>query len=116
MRDAQPRAQWAALETVHARAQAHVRLASQQNSWNGIAASRFRVGQHDVTLPPLAVPAFGVSYGEPFRLERVLNGQYTSGSVTPGQLSILPPDAGARWVFDGTGDVALVYVSRNILD
>jgi AraC family transcriptional regulator len=108
--------EWLALETVHARTQAHVRLASRENTWTGIAASRFCAGVHDVQLPPLAVPAFGVSYGDPFRLERVLNGRRTSGSVTPGQLSILPPDAETRWIFDRTGDVALVFLSRSILD
>jgi AraC family transcriptional regulator len=116
MRDGRSGSEWQALETVHARAQAHVRLASRRDIWDGIAASRFCVGEHDVRLPPLAVPAFGVSYGKPFRLERVLNGQRTSGSVTPGQLSILPPDADTRWIFDRTGDVALVYLSRSILD
>ena len=27
-----------------------------------------------------------------------------------------PPDAGTRWIFDSTGDVALVYLSRAVLD
>jgi AraC family transcriptional regulator len=116
MRDARPRAEWEALETVHARAQAHVRLASHEDRWSGIAASRFRVGQHDFSLPLLGVPVFGVSYGEPFRLERTLNGRRTSGSVTPGQLSILPPDDETRWVFDRSGDVALVNLSRALLN
>lgn len=83
---------------------------------NGIAASRFRLGQHDVSLPPLTVPAFGVNYGAPLRLERTLYGRRTSGSVTPGHLAILPPDADTRWIFDRTGDVVLVYVSRKVLD
>jgi hypothetical protein len=48
-------AEWEALETVHARAQAQVRPASRETTWNGIAASRVRLGQHDVNLPPLAV-------------------------------------------------------------
>jgi hypothetical protein len=69
MRDAEPRAEWKALETVHTRAQAQVRLVSQENAWNGIAASRFRPGRHDVNLPPLTVPAFGVNFGDPLRLD-----------------------------------------------
>jgi AraC family transcriptional regulator len=116
MTDAGPTAEWKALETVHARAQAHVRLASAEGGWNGIAASRFRLGQHDVSLPPLTVPAFGVNYGAPLRLERMLHGRRTSGSVAPGHLAILPPDADTRWIFDRTGDVVLVYVSRQVLD
>ena len=63
------RSEWKALETVHTRASANVRLASPESDWNGIAASRFRLGQADVSLPPLGVPAFGVNYGEPLRLE-----------------------------------------------
>jgi AraC family transcriptional regulator len=116
MTDAGPTTEWKALETVHGRAQAHVRLASAEGGWNGIAASRFRLGQHDVSLPPLTVPAFGVNYGAPLRLERTLHGRRTSGSVTPGHLAILPGDAETRWIFDRTGDVVLVYVSRKVLD
>jgi AraC family transcriptional regulator len=113
---AEAAAEWKALETVHTRAQAHVRLASVGSAWKGIAVSRFRLGRNDVCLPPLAVPAFGVSYGAPAQLERTLNGLRVSGTVTPGRLAILPPDVGTRWVFDRTGDVALVYLSRAVLD
>jgi AraC family transcriptional regulator len=109
-------AEWNALETVHAQSNADVRLMSPQNDWNGIAASRFRLGQVDVRLPALAVPAFGVNYGEPLKLERTLHGRRTSGSVMPGQLAILPPDADTRWLFDRTGDVTLVYVSRELFE
>ncbi len=108
--------EWQALETVHAQASADVRLASPEHTWSGIAASRFRLGQVDVRLPPLSVPAFGVNYGEALRLERTLHGHRMSGSVTPGHLAILPPDADTRWVFDKTGDIVLVYVSRSLLD
>jgi AraC family transcriptional regulator len=93
-----------------------LRLASPQDAWNGIAVSRFRLGAVDVRLPPLAVPAFGVNYGEPLKLERTLHGHRMSGSVRPGHLAILPPDAGTRWVFDKTGDIVLVYVSRRLFD
>jgi AraC family transcriptional regulator len=110
------RAEWKALETVHARANARVRLASPGNDWNGIAASRFRLGQVDVSLPALAVPAFGVNYGESLKLERTLHGRKTSGRVSAGQLAILPPDTDTRWIFDKTGDIVLVYVSRKLLD
>jgi AraC family transcriptional regulator len=109
-------AEWTALETVHAQASADVRRASPKNDWSGIAASRFRLGQVDVRLPPLGVPAFGVNYGEALRLERTLHGRRASGSVVPGKLAILPPDAETRWIFDQKGDIVLVYISRNLLD
>jgi AraC family transcriptional regulator len=110
------RPEWNALQTVHAQANAHVRLMSPQNAWNGIAVSRFRLGQVDVRLPPLAVPAFGVNYGQPLRLERTLHGRRMTGSATPGQLAILPPDADTRWIFDKTGDITLVSLSRQLVD
>jgi AraC family transcriptional regulator len=108
--------EWNALETVHAQAGADVQLMSPKNAWNGIAVSRFRLGQVDVRLPPLTVPAFGVNYGEPLRLERTLYGRRMTGSVTPGQLAILSPDADTRWIFDKTGDITLVYLSRQLID
>lgn len=110
------RPEWTALQTVHVQTSADVRLMSPQNAWDGIAVSRFRLGQVDVRLPPLAVPAFGVNYGQPLRLERTLYGRRRSGSVTPGQLAILPPDADTRWTFDKTGDITLVYLSRQLID
>jgi AraC family transcriptional regulator len=116
MTRATPRAEWKALQTVHARAKARVRQASRETDWTGIAASRFRLGQIDVRLPALTVPAFGVNYGEPLKLERTLHGRRTSGSVQPGHLAILPPDADTRWIFNRTGDVVLVYVSRDLLE
>jgi hypothetical protein len=94
------RAEWKALETVHARAKADVRLASPENDWDVIAGSRFRLGQVDINLPPLQVPAYGISYGERLTLQRTLHGRRTSGSVAPGQLAVLPPDADTRWLFD----------------
>jgi AraC family transcriptional regulator len=110
-----PRAEWKALQTVHARANARVRLASDETDWTGIAASRFRLGRTDVNLPALTVPAFGVNYGEPLKLERTLHGRRTSGSVAPGHLAILPPDADTRWIFNRTADVVLVYVAGDLL-
>lgn len=101
-----------ALEVVHARAKADVRAASPETGWGAIAASRFRLGQVDVKLPPLGVPAFGVNYGEGLQLERTLHGHRISGHVMQGDLAILPPDADTRWVFDKIGDVVLVYLSR----
>jgi AraC family transcriptional regulator len=111
-----PRAEWKALQTVHARANARVRLSSRETDWAGIAASRFRLGRSDVNLPALMVPAFGVNYGEPVKLERTLHGRCTSGSVAPGHLAILPPDADTRWSFNRTADVVLVYVSADLLE
>lgn len=111
-----PRGEWKALQTVHARADARVRLTSRETDWAGIAASRFRLGRIDVRLPALSVPAFGVNYGEPLKLERTLHGRRASGTVTPGNLAILPPDADTRWIFNRTADVVLVYVSRDLLE
>jgi AraC family transcriptional regulator len=111
-----PRAEWKALQTVHARAKARVRQASRETDWTGIAASRFRLGRTDVNLPALTVPAFGVNYGGPLKLERTLHGRRTNGSVAPGHLAILPPDADTRWIFNRRADVVLVYLSRDLLE
>jgi AraC family transcriptional regulator len=104
------------MQTVHTRADARVRLASRETDWAGIAVSRFRLGRVDVRLPALTVPAVGVNYGEPLKLERTLHGRRTSGTVTQGHLAILPPDADTRWIFNRTADVVLVYVSRDVLE
>lgn len=101
---------------VHAGTQADVRLTSPENDWAAIAISRFRLGQVDVTLPALGTAVFAVNYGGSFRLERTLNGCRMSGSVTPGRLAILPPDAATRWTFDKEGDSVLVYLSREVLN
>lgn len=84
---------WNALATVHVQANADVRLVSPQNAWNGIAVSRFRLGQVDVRLPPLTVPAFGVNFGESLRLKRALYGRRMTGSVTSGRLAVQPQPA-----------------------
>jgi hypothetical protein len=94
---ASPKAPRQALELVHAGAQADVLLTSPENGWAGIAVSRFRLGRVDVTLPALGTAVFAVNYGEPFSLERTLNGHKMSGNVTPGRLAILPPDAATQW-------------------
>jgi AraC family transcriptional regulator len=108
------RPEWKALKTVHARAEAEVLLTSLDSGWNAAAASRFRLGRVDVKLPPLGVPAFGINYGQPFKLERTLHGRKTSATATPGHLAILPPDAPTRWVFDKQGDIVLVYLSPDV--
>jgi AraC family transcriptional regulator len=110
------RLEWKALETVHACARAEVRLASAASSWDALAASRFLLGQVDVNLPPLTVPAFGVNYGQAFHLERTLHGHRVRGVVAPGRLAILPPDAATRWQFDKAGDVVVVYFSREVFN
>lgn len=114
--DDQVSAERQALNTIHTHASARVRLASLENSWAAIATSRFLLGRIDVTLPPLAAPTFGINYGDPLKLERTLNGHRTSGSVTPGQLAILPPDVATRWSFDTTGDIVLVSLSPDVLN
>jgi AraC family transcriptional regulator len=110
------RAEWRTLITIHTRASARVHLTSPENGWETIAASRFLLGQVDVTLPPLAAPTFGINYGEALRLERTLHGRRARGNVTPGHLAILTPDAATRWSFDRTGDIALVSLSPKVLD
>lgn len=104
----------AALQTVHALAHAQVALVSPQSSWNSVAATRFRMGKVDVSLPALGVPAFGVNYGQHMQLERTLNGRTVGASAVAGHLSLLPPDAETRWVFDQPGDVALVFLNGRL--
>jgi AraC family transcriptional regulator len=105
-----------ALELVHRLAAAQVTLVSPQNRWSCVAASRFRMGRVDISLPALEAPTFGVNYGPDMRLERTLQGRRVSGYGCPGHLSILPPDAETRWVFDEPGDVALVFLNRQLFD
>jgi AraC family transcriptional regulator len=93
-----------------------VRLASPEAGWEGIAVTRFRLGHTDVELPPLGVPTFGINYGQPFNLERTLHGHKVSGATAPGELAILPTDSSTRWVFDRTGEIVLVSLSRQALD
>ena len=61
-------------------------------------------------------PTFGVNYGPEMRLERTLQGRRVGGCGSPGHLCILPPDAETRWVFDEPGDVALVFLNRELFD
>jgi AraC family transcriptional regulator len=105
-----------ALELVHKLAAAQVTLVSPQNRWSCVAASRFRMGRVDISLPALQAPTFGVNYGPDMRLERTLQGRRVNGRGFAGHLSILPPDAETRWVFDVPGDVALVFLNRQLFD
>jgi len=117
MADHEPaRPEWAALKTVHKLADAEVALVSPQKDWDLLAATRFRLGKVDVSLPALGVPAFGVNYGPDMRLERTLHGRKVSGLGRAGHLSILPPDADTRWVFDKPGDIVLVFLNRQLFD
>jgi AraC family transcriptional regulator len=104
------------LELVHNLAAAQVTLVSPPSQWNCVAASRFRMGKVDISLPPLGSPTFGVNYGREMRLERTIHGRRVSGRGAAGHLSILPPDAPTRWVFDERGDVALVFLNRELFD
>lgn len=105
-----------ALQTVHQLADAQRALASPQGSWTAVAATRFRMGRVDVSLPALGVPAYGVNYGQHMRLQRTLHGRTVGTSAGAGQLSLLTPDAPSRWVFDRPGDVALVFLSAEVFD
>lgn len=117
MTDRKPaRPEWAALETVHKLADAEVALVSPQQDWDLLAATRFRLGKVDVSLPALGVPAFGVNYGPDMRLERTLHGRKVSGLGRAGHLSLLPPDADTRWVFDKPGDIVLVVLNRQFFE
>jgi AraC family transcriptional regulator len=106
----------AALQTVHQLADARSSLASLQSNWTSVAATRFRMGRIDVTLPALGVPAYGVNYGESMQLRRTLNGRTVETSAGAGQLSLLPADVATRWVFDQPGDVALVFLRNEVFD
>ncbi len=103
-----------ALQTVHELTDARVALVSPQSNWRSVAATRFRMRRTDVTLPALGVPAFGVNYGRRMHLQRTLNGHTVDSSADAGHLSLLPPDAQTRWVFDQPGDVALVFLNRRL--
>jgi AraC family transcriptional regulator len=104
------------LELVHSLAGAQVALVSPPSPWSCVAASRFRMGKLDISLPPLGAPTFGVNYGNEMRLERTIHGRRVSGCGAAGHLSILPPDAATRWVFEEPGDVALVFLNRELFD
>jgi AraC family transcriptional regulator len=114
MNSAGTRPEWGALDTVHKLADARVVLASPESDWGSVAATRFRMRNTDVTLPALGVPAFGVNYGRHMRLQRTLNGRTVGASAVAGHLSLLPPDAQTRWVFDAPGDVALVFLNNRL--
>jgi AraC family transcriptional regulator len=113
MMDSEP-APERALQTVHALADAQVVLASSLSSWASVAATRFRMGKVDISLPALGVPAFGVNYGQRMQLKRTLRGRTVGARAVAGHLSLLPPDAETRWVFDQPGDVALVFLNRQL--
>jgi AraC family transcriptional regulator len=100
-----------ALRTVHLLADAEVLLASPQSRWSSVAATRFRMGRVDVTLPALGVPAYGVNYGQRMQLQRTLHGRTVRANAVAGHLSLLPPGAQTQWVFDEPGDVALVFLN-----
>jgi AraC family transcriptional regulator len=116
MNNVPTRPERAALQTVHQLADARIALASPQSSWTSVAATRFRMRRVDVTLPALGVPAYGVNYGQHMKLRRTLNGRTVGASAGAGQLSLLPPDAPTRWVFDQPGDVALVFLRGDVFD
>jgi AraC family transcriptional regulator len=106
----------AALQTVHQLADARIALASLQSNWTAVAATRFRMGKTDVTLPALGLPAYGVNYGQHMKLRRTLNGRTVGTSAGAGQLSLLTPDTPTRWVFDEPGDVAVVFLRSEVFD
>jgi AraC family transcriptional regulator len=106
----------AALQTVHQLADAQMALASLHSNWTSVAATRFRMGKIDVTLPALGVPAYGVNYGQRMQLRRTLNGRTVETRAGAGQLSLLTPDTPTRWVFDEPGDVALVFLRGEVFD
>jgi AraC family transcriptional regulator len=115
MTDREPaRPERMALRTVHRAADAQVLLASPQSSWGSVAATRFRMGKVDVTLPGLGVPAYGVNYGQRMQLRRTLNGRTLDATAVAGHLSLVPPGDETRWMFDEPGDVALVFLNGRV--
>jgi AraC family transcriptional regulator len=106
----------AALQTVHQLADARMALASLQSNWTSVAATRFRMGKIDVTLPALSVPAYGVNYGRHMQLRRTLNGRTVEASAGAGQLSVLTPDTPTRWMFNEPGDVAVVFLRGEVFE
>jgi len=117
MRDSEAgRPEHRALELVHRLAAAQVTLVSPPSKWSCVAASRFRMGKVDISLPALGAPTFGVNYGLEMSLERTIHGRRVRGRGAAGHLSILPPDAETRWVFDEPGDVVLVFLNRHLFD
>jgi AraC family transcriptional regulator len=111
--DAQERA---ALSLVHKLAEARLIQMSPAADWQSVAATRFCFNRLDVELPALGAPAFGVNYGPRMQLSRFMGGRRLSGIGHTGHLSLLPPDVGARWVFDKPGDVAVVVLNRRLFD
>src|SRR5262245_52638701 len=105
-----------ALQTVLELAEARTTLASPPKSWTAVAATRFRMGKVDVSLPALGVPAYGVNYGQHMQLQRTLNGRTVGTRAGAGQLSLLTSDAPTRWTFDEPGDVALVFLSGGVFE
>jgi AraC family transcriptional regulator len=105
-----------ALLAVHRLADAQGALASPRCSPMPVAATRFRMGRTDVTLPAFGMPAYGVNYGRQMRLRRTLNGRTVGTSAVAGQLSLLTCDAQSRWVVDEPGDVALVFLRDEVFD
>jgi len=112
--NAPARPEWAALQHVHKAANAEVALISPQKDWDNVAATRFRFENVDVRLQALGVPVYGVNYGPDMQLERTLHGRRIAGCGRAGHLSLLPPDADTRWVFDKPGDVVLVFLNRTL--
>src|SRR5215813_15576744 len=104
---------WKALQTVHAVTRADVRAANPERDWD-VLTTRFRLGQIDINLPPLDVPVFGVNYGQALRLERTVSKNKADGRVSPGHVAILPQGVDTRWVFDKSGDIVLVFLSRTL--
>jgi AraC family transcriptional regulator len=107
--------EWRALETVHAASDADVIISSPSNGWDFVATSRFRLGQLDVVVPPLGVPAFGVVYDAALEVRRKLQGTSVAGVGAPGHLAVLSPDVETRWSFDRPGEVVLVYISDELV-
>jgi AraC family transcriptional regulator len=104
-----------ALEIVHARTAADVRLLSPAEDWDAVAVSRLRLGKLDFPLPPLHGPVFAVNYGTPYHLQGMSQGRTVKARHAPGHIAIPPPDFATRWVCDKAGDIVVVSLSREVL-
>jgi AraC family transcriptional regulator len=103
-----------ALETVHSCMAADVQLASPERGWDMIAAGRCRLGRLHVELPPLGVPAYGVSYGPAIQLE----GPRRPRAVRfkPGNLAIVAPDVATQWACNQVCDLVAVCLSWDAIE
>jgi len=91
-----PPMQWKALQTVHAMTSADVFLTSPEDDWD-VAMTRFRLGQLDVNLPALDIPALKINYGlGGARVRRTIGGREADSPIGSGDIAILQQGVDSR--------------------